>query len=739
MLDSKLEETWGFLLPWCRTLRHKLKYSLIRNQTKDRYLQVLVPLRGVIEEDSPFHDDSDTFQLVREGLALLAAVAHVDYKAWRYLLEEHCAVPLGREGDELYEDRIPVHFLLILDRNAARGWNRQFSSFSAEERKSIKEEYEVRPFTEDLLEFCRQDNHSGAYVDHLARVATLLQDNASLDIQIPIQIHFNHGFAEVRALNEIVKAAELLEEEKQSGMHQTEQLQCSFVMEPTLAECVRGYIEPDVCETVTAIVQDNIFLSLLGLSLTLNELEDEELGHFMRSFLNSDWCCSSSRPYRFGMIELSRLEWLPGRGPEMVLSALAQTRATNNLEFCLEEEDDCEVTGMWWKWIAYGLFSKRARACSAVENLQLTWINNMLPSDMEMFAAVAEAESPEEVLFDSPPGVVKPREATLQSRSRVKWQIPTQDNTPPRTLTFEDSVPRVWTFSDDGESDWLNAVIPGFGRCLVQRQDLVFSSSTLTDENWKGVRSLELTFETRDHAERTGLPRFLSVIPSSVRSLTMELKRAFDQFDVNMVLQCCPHLEELVLCDELVDIRLNLTEFHKTSQPLPALSLEWDNLPVTLAAFSDPDSIVARCLRKLRIFLFSNNPSDEHFSGRSGADVEALLELLKRNRTLQYLEVITRPRTFQYIDDFRKFHLQPIAAQKEPLSTGCKAAFISAYRMGGSPQSKKAKSGQATSPLPLLDGFVVSNIFTFAAEPVKRQVFFSMGWRSELQMNRCNL
>ncbi|KAL3659619.1 hypothetical protein V7S43_015295 [Phytophthora oleae] len=664
-----------------------MKYSPLKYQSRGRYLQVLVPLRGVTEEDLRFYDGADTFQLVLEGLALLAAVATVDYKAWGYLLEKHCAVPLGQEGDELYEDEIPVRFLLILDRRAARrGWNQQPNSFRTEETLIFDKEY----------------------------------DNPRSDIQIPVQVQFVDGFSDVTALTEIVKAETLLEEEKQTRMiqlAQTEPLQCSFVLEPTLADCTRGGIHPDLCEALGAIVQGNIFLSILEFLPCMDELRNEEFGHLMRLLLNSVCHPSLARvssPYRFGRVELSCLEWLPNRGPEMVLSALAQTRTTNHLEFSLIE-DEWEVTGMWWKWIAYACFSKRARTCLAVENLDLNWITEMQPSDMELFAAVVAAENPEEVLFESPPGVIEAREATLQSGCRFEWQISTEDDAHPRTLTFEEPVPFVWTFSDDGESDWLNAVVPG--------------------SNAKGVRSLELFFV--DSADRTGLPRFLSAIAPTLRSLTID--KEYEQVDVSMVLQCCPLLEELVLCDELVDLRLNFSEFHATGQPLPTLTLDWDNLPGTLAAFSDPGSILARCLRKLRILLFSNDPNDERFSGRSGADVVALLELLKKNRTLQYLEGVTRPLNFQYEDEFRKFHLQPIAVQERPLSMECKTAFLSAFRSESSRRPKKAKSGEEPSPLPSPDSFVVSNIFAFAAEPVKRKVFFTKERRSGVRFDRRSL
>lgn len=50
----------------------------------------------------------------REALALLAAVGHVDKGAWRYSLDHHCDVNLEVEGDEIFEEEIPVRFQLDL-------------------------------------------------------------------------------------------------------------------------------------------------------------------------------------------------------------------------------------------------------------------------------------------------------------------------------------------------------------------------------------------------------------------------------------------------------------------------------------------------------------------------------------------------------------------------------------------------------------------------------------------------
>jgi hypothetical protein len=42
------------------------------------------------------------------------AVAHVDQKAWKYLLVQHCGVYLGKEGSATFERHIPVEFFLVV-------------------------------------------------------------------------------------------------------------------------------------------------------------------------------------------------------------------------------------------------------------------------------------------------------------------------------------------------------------------------------------------------------------------------------------------------------------------------------------------------------------------------------------------------------------------------------------------------------------------------------------------------
>lgn len=134
------------------------------------------------------------------------------------------------------------------------------------------------------------------------------------------------------------------------------------------------------------------------------------------------------------------------------------------------------VSVHWWKWLAYGLFSSGARSRSSFDDIRLTSIRRMSAEDMEGFCAVLAAEHPEEYLCGTPRGQVKERYATLARNAAVRWSFDGHGypGVASPTLTVPWSVHSVRAFSDNGSSEWVHAIVPGFGPCQVRRDDLVF-------------------------------------------------------------------------------------------------------------------------------------------------------------------------------------------------------------------------------------------------------------------------
>ncbi|KAG2908332.1 hypothetical protein PC117_g19987 [Phytophthora cactorum] len=202
---------------------------------------------------------------------------------------------------------------------------------------------------------------------------------------------------------------------------------------------------------------------------------------------------------------------------EAMMSAIVVGQTVKNLSMILLFGEYAGTSSEdWWKYIAYGFFSKRARDRSSLESLALVNIPTLVIEDMEGFPAIANAEHPEE---------------------------------------------SIWTFRDDGTSDWVNVMIPGFGRCRVRRSDLEFDETSLT--SMKPVDGLR------------------------------------DDLDERVILDCCPNLESLYLCGGLVDVELSLGEFRIMRQASLQQRIDWQIIASLAAALSDRDNALATCVRRM--------------------------------------------------------------------------------------------------------------------------------------------
>lgn len=85
-------------------------------------------------------------------------------------------------------------------------------------------------------------------------------------------------------------------------------------------------------------------------------------------------------------------------------------------------------------------------------------------------------------------------------------------------------IEHVRTFSDDGESEWVNVLVPGYGRCRVQLFDLVFDCDSSRDTLSSEITSLPIQFSF-EPAIGDGLPQLMAVIGSPLTSLSLRGRR----------------------------------------------------------------------------------------------------------------------------------------------------------------------------------------------------------------------
>ncbi|OWZ18497.1 hypothetical protein PHMEG_0007399, partial [Phytophthora megakarya] len=383
-------------------------------------------------------------------------------------------------------------------------------------------------------------------------------------------------------------------------------------------------------------------------------------------------------------------------------SAIAISQTVKKLELSLITQSLPQITiRLWWTWLAYALFSKRAH--SSLECIEIVKVHHVTIADMEKFTQVLSAEHPEEKLFDSPHGESEEKLATLARGATIRWQFNYRGEPLPgfEPLLFPFSVPSVLTFSDDGVSEWVNVLIPGYGRGQVQRVNLQFRESSEVKANTR-LKSLKIGFNNESNSITNGIPLLLTAVGHSLNRLTLDGRNL--DIDICTILRSCPNLVELSLCGAVADVLLKFGNYCGLLQPFSEVDLDWNNVIALSQTLSNDNNPLAKCVHHLRVRPVSD------------AELNALLDMLKQNLTLKYVE-ITIPAQFQrHIENFRKFNLQPTHHTMK-LSLKSKAAFISAV------EENQTGSYQQRSPVSELSQELLCKIFTFAVSPVRRQVF----------------
>ncbi|KAE8990896.1 hypothetical protein PF002_g20994 [Phytophthora fragariae] len=761
---TPLETRWGFLVPWCAWVRTRIAYNWsVREEevwaSPHRRLEVELPTRRDASTDresgkkevhyQDFHIFEIHFRKIRETLGLLAAVAHVDQKALRYLLENHCGVKLGKEGEEVFEEEIPVRFFL-----------------SVRDGKHGKEH--IEELTEDLVLFCGTDqrvNPSPEFNNALKMIAELRTSGIrGVAIEIPVRVWFLDFEAEilemegaVESLEAISKAEQVIKESWENYERSSDKrimgMKCTFVLEPMVADLSGFIITSELGALVEKMMQENVWFSHLSLAMYVERerMIDERaakiiLGSLMTqvfdssrrsdSLANTTYCFNQrwrkNRPLQLGTIHLDCESTILPLEFEAMCSAMVLNQITRNVSMALAVEADDPITSArWWEWLAYAFFSDRARACSTLESLALIYIGSMSAADVEAFSAVLASGHPEEHLSGSPRGLVDEQDAVLKAGASIQWRFNKQGRPRRgfRALQFDSEIPFVRTFSDDGKSEWVDVLIPGYGRCKVKRADLVFNSSSAACCGSGGVTSLKIGFDKLDLSNSEGLYDFLNVVGPSLLYLTID--GPIENLNANLILENCPNLVELSLCTFLVDIRLNVVDLRANSQVLPPLHRYWHFVGDLASAIGNEAHPFSKCVRRVRVRLIDAWAGWDvdllnYYPPIVDDDFNALLDMLKVNRSLEYLDVVVTHYDLRYLDEFRKYHLQPInPSLKLPIEK--KIAFLSVL----SPQREAPKSGKArrrtTSraqpAICKLDHHVLSQIFAFASRPVLREVY----------------
>lgn len=108
-----MEGKWSFMAAFCSTLAGLIQLCN-PNDEMDGWGDQKPSLKVI---PPSFQKPPISPKKLREALALLMAVAHVDQRAFKHLLTHYCSIRLGRVGDEHFEQEIPPRILVEFDLN----------------------------------------------------------------------------------------------------------------------------------------------------------------------------------------------------------------------------------------------------------------------------------------------------------------------------------------------------------------------------------------------------------------------------------------------------------------------------------------------------------------------------------------------------------------------------------------------------------------------------------------------
>jgi hypothetical protein len=284
----------------------------------------------------------------------------------------------------------------------------------------------------------------------------------------------------------------------------------------------------------------------------------------------------------------------------------------------------------------------------------------MSVEDVEGFAAVLATDYPEEILCGSSRGCVDERNATLEEGARVRWERDGEErlHTESRALVLPSYMLCIRAVDDDGESEQVNVVVPGFGHCLTQRADLEFDEDPDSPATQHAPSSLMIQFrkfpsdsnEARsegDEAQQEGsrgdentarLGLFLETIGSLTQLTLGRTSMRIGFFEAAQAGATVTLWRTRGRAAELQRVPCS-------SQPIPTLTCNGHDVAAFAAALSDPANPLAKCVHRLRVRLETEwdgwtIKDDTHNPPDFKANADQLLMMLNTNKGIQYLEVI---------------------------------------------------------------------------------------------------
>lgn len=712
---------WAFLRPWCAPVCGKLHVQLDG---------IRVRLPSNPEDATPAR-----LHAIRDALLLLSLVARVDPCGWKHVATEYCGIRdagNGRtlESEAFREPRFVLDFTLFSIDGC--GWfGPMLELFFAEEGLNQP------PNAHQLAVAVRQITSRGA-TGHGG-------DLASQRVDARVALLIQPYLGDLEQLWGAMKALRARHGGWRFPVHLTlsgANLDCGF----TLGSVTLKVHEFDLDEKV--VLED---MATNGTGLTLSKValprwfdgfvddDDAENACHIGQLMERLLCASGSPAERHAVVELVKFTPRP-RYPTDVAracSAAAEARIASgfNLSLGLEDSTPAAMVTWMWKWVAYALFSRHARARSSITSVVLRDVV-ITEADADAVAEVISSSDPLRLLFSHLEDE-RCAEAAGMLRADTRFSLlPMHEDedlgADAMSWILEADVCGVMLANVPGNPHLVRALLPGYGLCEVRRADVI----PITDaaRPTSAVTRLQLCFQ-RHPAAASGLGRFLVLIGSSLTHLQIRLRPGINMW-MPSILRCCPSLKSLIVDEGVIETSSFVQAYEASGLEIEEIHLCVNDLAMFANELASRSSRLAKSLKRLGCRLPGRR---QRGRGIEKNQLPAVAAMLSLNNTLEFLRLTVPDDVYNAggLEGVLSFHNTPMPVTLKPFPSPCRLALLSVFTTTSHDLSdeRNAKRQSTTSSKPpptalsaTLSQFpiarhVFSRIFEFAATNVPRRVY----------------
>ncbi|RLN98198.1 hypothetical protein BBJ28_00017230 [Nothophytophthora sp. Chile5] len=748
------EDEWSFLRPWCvhaqdwlRCVEGRLEVQLpITDRSSEGGEALSSSEGGENSRDTQVQlDRQRSLRSRREALALFSAVAMVDNAAWKRLLVEYCQLDVGDQQEAFEGESLPRFQLVLGD-------------------SRVRPEYRY-DLLRGLVAFCgttQCTENSTQYDCDLAKIAALSRGREvvlAAELEVPVTLDVGEWLADgpddtIAYFLEVQQAIRTIRTQwQQHAETGRAPLHVTFVLESISTELLYVTINAEFAQLIENLARDGVQFSEISWTPRLDgrlEASGSEdaaplaVGQLMTSLFGS-----TRRSSAVGEAGSENLATNVLTGPrvafhghpeqlmvgslflecgdmedwvfERMCSALAMNQTTTTLELDMTpyaDNNDSSWSSANWQWLTYACFSGRARQYSRLQGIKLIG-RCITAEDVDAIAAALTSDGSDGDLLGyscRQEELVNDVCIVANSSMRLSPVPPVGSREGRSQFTVGGEIVGARLVGGDGdEDDWVNVLVPGFGRCQTKRTSLIRRDVPVPSS---GISSMRIDFY--DDPDWKDLHRFLALVGSSLTNLSLVLD-GFITRELEGIVTSCPRLVELKVYTPAAAVEFRLCG-SKQGELVQSFSSDYAFADVIglVKALSDADNPLSKCVRRLRVLVVSGR--DEH-----GGLFGALLRMLEVNRTLECLEVPDRSPRPAFFNALKTHDHAPLPVVQAELSMDRKLAFLSALSRSRRENTAVTNRGQQpptpTARHPELDHNVVTLIFLFAATPVIRRVF----------------